>query len=110
VPGTQFYRTSLCHCPNVITSIAENRPDARSNEGRENLQQETHDLSHSGGWLKNADSMLIWTRAMNSIVLHEAFVAQDCASAQAPQPAVTIEAGANLGDKRQGQPVGAVAG
>jgi hypothetical protein len=54
--------------------------------------------------------MLIWTRAMNSIVLHEAFVAQACASAQAPQPAVTIEAGANLGDKWQGQPVGAVAG
>jgi FAD/FMN-containing dehydrogenase len=41
-----------------------------------------------------ADSLLIWTRAMNSIVLHDVFVAQGCAGAHAPQPAVTIEAGA----------------
>lgn len=40
-----------------------------------------------------ADSLLIWTRAMNRIVLHDAFVAQGCAGA-APQPAVTVEAGA----------------
>jgi len=41
-----------------------------------------------------ADSLLIWTRAMNGIVLHDAFVAQGCAGGLAPQPAVTIEAGA----------------
>jgi hypothetical protein len=41
-----------------------------------------------------ADSLLIWTRAMNNIVLHEAFVAQGCEGSQAPQPAVTIESGA----------------
>jgi FAD binding domain len=40
------------------------------------------------------DSLLIWTRAMKDMLLHEAFVAQGCAGAQAPQPAVSIGAGA----------------
>ena len=38
------------------------------------------------------DSLLIWTRAMNDIALHEAFVPQGCA--QPPQPAVSVGAGA----------------
>jgi hypothetical protein len=42
----------------------------------------------------SADSLLIWTRAMNSVALHDAFVAQGCAGKQAPQPAVTVGAGA----------------
>jgi FAD/FMN-containing dehydrogenase len=42
----------------------------------------------------SADSLLIWTRGMNSIALHDAFVAQGCAGKQAPQPAVTLGAGA----------------
>jgi len=42
----------------------------------------------------SADSLLIWTRAMNRIVLHDGFVAQGCAGKQAPQPAVTVGAGA----------------
>ncbi|MGH7212390.1 MAG: FAD-binding protein, partial [Acetobacteraceae bacterium] len=41
-----------------------------------------------------ADSLLIWTRAMNGIVLHDAFVPQGCAGKLAAQPAVTVEAGA----------------
>jgi FAD/FMN-containing dehydrogenase len=41
-----------------------------------------------------ADSLLIWTRPMNQVVLHDDFVAQGCAGKQAPQPAVTVEAGA----------------
>jgi hypothetical protein len=41
-----------------------------------------------------ADSLLIWTRAMNGIDLHDAFVGQGCAGTVAPQPAVTVEAGA----------------
>jgi hypothetical protein len=40
------------------------------------------------------DSLLIWTRAMNEIVLHDAFVAEGCEGRQAPQPAVTVGAGA----------------
>ena len=46
------------------------------------------------GTSSSADSLPIWTRAMNSITLHDAFVAQGCAGKQPPQPAVTIGAGA----------------
>jgi FAD/FMN-containing dehydrogenase len=40
------------------------------------------------------DSLLIWTRAMNGITLHDAFVAQGCEAQQPPAHAVTVEAGA----------------
>jgi FAD/FMN-containing dehydrogenase len=40
------------------------------------------------------DSLLIWTRRMNAITVHDAFVAWGCADREAPQPAVTVEAGA----------------
>jgi FAD/FMN-containing dehydrogenase len=40
------------------------------------------------------DSVLIWTRPMNRITVHDAFVGAGCKGTQAPQPAVTIEAGA----------------
>ena len=42
-----------------------------------------------------ADSLLVWTRRMKAITLHDAFVAQGCSDA--PQPAVTVEAGALWG-------------
>ncbi|KQW97166.1 FAD-linked oxidase [Massilia sp. Root418] len=38
------------------------------------------------------DSLLVWTRRMNDVRLHDAFVAQGCADA--PQPAVSMGAGA----------------
>jgi FAD/FMN-containing dehydrogenase len=41
-----------------------------------------------------ADSLLIWTRHMNAIVLRDAFVGAGCAGQAGPQPAVSIEAGA----------------
>jgi hypothetical protein len=40
-----------------------------------------------------ADSLLIWTRQMDKITLHDAFVADGCADT-VPRQAVTIEAGA----------------
>lgn len=46
------------------------------------------------GTSDSADSLLIWTRAMNRIELHDAFVPQGCAGRMAAQPAVTVEAGA----------------
>lgn len=50
---------------------------------------------HSYQGTSNApDSLLIWTRKMNAIHLHDAFVAAGCEGKQAPQPAVTVEAGA----------------
>jgi len=39
-----------------------------------------------------ADSLLVWTRAMDAIALHDDFVPQGCATA--PQPAVSVGAGA----------------
>ena len=40
-----------------------------------------------------ADSLLIWTRHLNAIVLHDAFVGASCAGKAEPQPAVSIEIG-----------------
>jgi FAD/FMN-containing dehydrogenase len=41
-----------------------------------------------------ADSLLVWTRSMNSVTVHEAFVGKGCQGKQAPTQAVTLEAGA----------------
>lgn len=41
-----------------------------------------------------ADSLLIWTRRLNAITVHDAFLAQGCST---PQPAVSIGAGALWG-------------
>jgi len=46
------------------------------------------------GTSNSADSLLIWTRAMNKVIMHDNFIAEGCAGKQAPQPAVAIEAGA----------------
>ncbi len=40
------------------------------------------------------DSLLVWTRHMHQVTVHEAFVAQGCAGTVAPQPAVSVGAGA----------------
>jgi FAD/FMN-containing dehydrogenase len=40
-----------------------------------------------------AGSLLVHTRAMNGIEMHDAFVGEGCAGQHAPQPAVTVEAG-----------------
>jgi FAD/FMN-containing dehydrogenase len=44
-----------------------------------------------------ADSLLIWTRKMKAITVHDAFVGVGCAGRQPPRPAVTIGAGAIWG-------------
>jgi FAD binding domain/Berberine and berberine like len=50
---------------------------------------------HSYQGTSNAsDSLLVWTRAMNDISLHDAFVGAGCAGKQDGRPAVTIGAGA----------------
>lgn len=40
------------------------------------------------------DSLLIWMRGMRDITLHDAFTGQGCEGRQAPQPAVSVGAGA----------------
>ena len=53
---------------------------------------------HSYQGTSNApDSLLIWTRRMNAITVHEAFVAQNCEGREPPQPAVSVGAGAMWG-------------
>ena len=43
------------------------------------------------------DSLMIWTRPMSDVALHDAFVPQGCAGRLAPRPAVTVGAGALWG-------------
>jgi hypothetical protein len=74
----------------------ENRRRRRSGQLRaeKNLRRVVKG-GHSYQGRSNApDSLLIWTRAMNDIVLHDAFVAQGCEGKQEPQPAASIGAGA----------------
>ncbi|HEX6794751.1 MAG TPA: FAD-binding oxidoreductase [Casimicrobiaceae bacterium] len=62
---------------------------------RHNLRLVVKGGGHSYLGTSNApDSLLVWTRAMNDITLHDAFVASGCGALQAPQPAVTLGAGA----------------
>jgi FAD/FMN-containing dehydrogenase len=50
---------------------------------------------HSYQGTSNApDSLLIWTRHMRSIVLHDSFVPRDCEGRVPARPAVSIDAGA----------------
>jgi FAD/FMN-containing dehydrogenase len=50
---------------------------------------------HSYQGTSNApDSLLVWTRAMNTVTVHDAFVGEGCRGTQAPAAAVTVEAGA----------------
>ncbi len=44
------------------------------------------------------DSLLVWTRHMHAITLHDAFVGHGCEGRQAPQPAVSVAAGAMWAD------------
>ena len=50
---------------------------------------------HSYQGTSNApDSLLVWTRPMDAITLHDAFLGKGCAGRQVPAPAVSVEAGA----------------
>ena len=84
--------------PSVYAIAARNTEDvvAAVNFARENrLRLVVKGGGHSyQGTSNSADSLLIWTRAMNDITLHDAFVGAGCAGQQAPQPAVTVGAGA----------------
>ena len=84
--------------PSVYAVAATNTKDvvAAVNFARaHNLRLVVKGGGHSyQGTSCSPDSLLIWTRAMNTITLHDAFVAQGCAGKQAPQPAVTVGAGA----------------
>ena len=83
--------------PSVYAVAARNAADvaAAVNFARENdLRLVVKGGGHSYLGTSNApDSLLIWTRHMNDIELHDAFVPHGCAGAVAAQPAVTMGAG-----------------
>ena len=82
--------------PSEYAVVAHSSADvvAAVNFAREhNLRLVVKGGAHSYQGTSNAaDSLLIWTRPMRQVQLHERFVPRDCNVA--PTPAVTIEAGA----------------
>ncbi len=82
--------------PSVYAVRARSARDvaAAVNFARDNrLRLVVKGTGHSYQGTSNAaDSLLIWTRAMNDIALHDAFVPNGCAAP--PIPAVTVGAGA----------------
>jgi FAD/FMN-containing dehydrogenase len=83
--------------PSAYAITAEKTADvvAGVNFAREhNLRLVVKGGGHSYlGTSSAADSLLLWTRGMNDIVLHDAFVPRGCAGKQPPQSAVTLGAG-----------------
>ena len=62
---------------------------------RRNLRLVVKGGGHSYQGTSNAaDSLLVWTRHMQAITLHDTFVARGCEGRQTPCPAVTVQAGA----------------
>jgi len=84
--------------PSVYAVAARTTADivAAVNFARENrLRLVVKGGGHSYLGTSNApDSLLIWTRKMRAMTVHDAFVANGCADREARQPAVTAEAGA----------------
>ena len=87
--------------PSAYAVAAETTDDvvAAVNFARENnLRLVVKGGGHSYQGTSNAaDSLLIWTRRMNALTLHTAFVASGCGGQHAPQEAVTVEPGAIWG-------------
>lgn len=82
-----------------VYAVAARRTDdvvAAVNFARENhLRLVVKGGGHSYQGTSNApDSLLVWTRKMDSIALHDAFVGVGCEGRAAPTRAVTVDAGA----------------
>jgi FAD/FMN-containing dehydrogenase len=84
--------------PSAYAVAAESTADvvAAVNFARNNnLRLVVKGGGHSYYGQSNApDSLLIWTRKMNAITLHDDFVGAGCAGTVAPQKAVSVQAGA----------------
>ena len=87
--------------PSVYAVAARTTHDvvAAVNFARENnLRLVVKGGGHSYQGTSNAaDSLLIWTRRMNAVILHDAFIGVGCAGRHGPEQVVTIEAGAIWG-------------
>ncbi len=81
----------------VYAVAARNSSDvaAAVNFARENdLRLVIKGGGHSYQGTSNAaDSLLVWTRAMNAVTVHDGFVGIGCRGKRAPTPAVTVQAG-----------------
>ncbi|HEY3971965.1 MAG TPA: FAD-binding protein [Candidatus Sulfotelmatobacter sp.] len=82
-----------------VYAIAAKNPEhiaAAVNFARENdLRLVVKGGGHSYQGTSNAaDSLLVWTREMHDITMHEAFVPQGCRAGHSPQRAVAIGSGA----------------
>lgn len=84
--------------PSVYAVAAESAYDvvAAVNFAREHrLRLVVKGGGHSYHGTSNApDSLLVWTRRMHEVGLHDAFVGQGCRGQITPQPAITLGAGA----------------
>jgi FAD/FMN-containing dehydrogenase len=81
------YAVAARHVQDVVAAVDFAR--------ERNLRLVVKGGGHSYLGTSNApDSLLIWTRAMNDVVLRPDFVAEGCAAHVSPQPAVTVGAGA----------------
>ena len=87
--------------PSVYAVMAESTDDvvAAINFARQNnLRLVVKGGGHSYQGTSNAaDSLLIWTRRMNALTLHDAFIGVGCERQHSPKHAVTVEAGAIWG-------------
>jgi hypothetical protein len=86
ISAPSAYAVAVRHTEDVVAAVNFARDH--------NLRLVVKGGGHSYQGTSNAaDSLLIWTRQMQEIILHDAFVADGCAGTE-PRPAVTIEAGA----------------
>ncbi len=86
-PVASAYAVKARNASDVATAVNFARTD--------NLRVVVKGGGHSYLGTSNApDSLLLWTRAMNAVTLHDSFVPQGCDGKVAPQPAVTAESGA----------------
>jgi FAD/FMN-containing dehydrogenase len=86
-PAPSAYAVEARHAGDVSAAVAFAR--------EHRLRLAVKGGGHSYLGTSNApDSLLIWTRAMNKVTLHDAFVGQGCAGRVAPVPAVSAGAGA----------------
>lgn len=86
-PAPSVYAVKARHTADVVAGI----DFARENK----LRLAVKGTGHSYQGTSNApDSLLIWTHAMNTVTVHDAFVARGCEGKMAPVPAVSCGAGA----------------
>lgn len=86
-PALSVYAVACRTATDVVAAINFAR--------RHNLRLVVKGGGHSYQGTSNApDSLLIWTRPMNAITLHDHFVGEGCAGYEQPAPAVTVGSGA----------------